>query len=149
MIDRNLSHLATLYLRLAAIVLDGSAFRARAPRPGSNHSVAMIPDSNSYVLIWFDEMRRKKLPYREPLVDDATVRLVKVSCSSMKQDAHVFVQAVETLEDYISAKGGLGDEDAVLSAVCAVFLCSKHAGGQSDLRTGVVKEFLDKLVGSR
>lgn len=106
---------------------------------------------SSYLAAWFEETRNSSRMYREPVVDDSTVRFMELACMSLRQDTHVFVSAVEILDKYVWIKERMQEsvEDPVLAAVCAVFLCSKYNGEQSDLRASCVEEYLSKVTKKR
>lgn len=103
-----------------------------------------------YVPIWFQEIinSSQTATYWEPLVDDRTAKFIKEACTRLKQDTHVFVSAVETLEKFMDIRCRMQKpvEDMTLAAVCSVFLCSKHAGAQSDLRASHIEEYMTRVV---
>lgn len=106
---------------------------------------------NNYVNNWFEETRHSMKQYREPAVEDSVACFMKVACTSLKQDLHVFVSAVETLDNYVRIKERRAEpvEDPLLAAACTIFLCSKYAGGQSDLRASYIQEYLRRVVKKR
>lgn len=106
---------------------------------------------NSYVTMWFEQTLQSTETYREPIIDDTTAQFMMMACGSLKQDVHVFVSSVETLEHYIRVKDRMEAtiEDPLLAAVCVIFLCSKYAGGQSDLRASYIEEFLERVSNKR
>lgn len=113
----------------------------------------MFLDQSYYTSVWLKEILRSPYnqPYWEPLIQDDTVKLILDACKLLKQDAHVFISSVDTLEKYLEIKLKMGGsiECLTLAAACSVSYCSKFAGGQSDLRPRNIQEYLSKSFNRR
>lgn len=110
-------------------------------------------EENGYVEDWLQQLLNSsnRKPYWEPLVDDHVVEFMKAACDALKQDTHVFVSAVESLEKYVGILFRIQApiQDMKLVAICSILLNSKHAGGQSDLRLNYIEEYMVRVFNIR
>ncbi|XP_018568447.1 uncharacterized protein LOC108908794 [Anoplophora glabripennis] len=103
---------------------------------------------NELLADWVDELKYKKGDYLEPLVCQQTIKLIKLTCTTFKQDIHVFIMSIDTLEDYIRRKNLKNEEicENALVIAAIVFMSSKYMGEQ-DLKVQYIEKFLTKITG--
>ncbi|KAK9739347.1 Cyclin, N-terminal domain [Popillia japonica] len=112
-------------------------------------SIKLFGDFDKYLLkLWFEEFQITRYIYKEPILDSMTVDLIKRLCNALKQDSHVFVMSVDILVQYIMIQNNknIVIEDQVLIVLTVIFICSKIAGEQSDLKPLVISKFYTNIT---
>ncbi|KAK9883731.1 hypothetical protein WA026_001919 [Henosepilachna vigintioctopunctata] len=98
--------------------------------------------------IWFKEMDKPLHQYEEPILEESSLKILKIACDTFKQDIHVFITSIEVLEEYIRRK--LKNEetlyDEVLILATSIFISSKYTGELIDLKIKYIIKFLQKLT---
>ncbi|CAH1180028.1 unnamed protein product [Phaedon cochleariae] len=99
---------------------------------------------------WLIEMQDNETSYVEPVLDERCTILMKEICNMLKQDVHVFIYAVNILQEYIIRKAKKAEEiqDSALSTVVAIFISSKYIGDQ-DLKITGIEAILKKITGQQ
>lgn len=93
---------------------------------------------------WLQEMTKNLQQYKEPILDEEVVKILKIACDTFKQDVHVFVTSIEILEEYIRRKDKISDEILILAT--SIFISSKYTGEQIDLKAKYIVKFLQRIT---
>ncbi|XP_045476530.1 uncharacterized protein LOC123682141 [Harmonia axyridis] len=94
--------------------------------------------------VWLEDMTKNLQQYKEPILDEEVVKVLKIACDTFKQDVHVFVSSIEILEEYIRRKDKNYDEILILAT--SIFISSKFTGEQIDLKAKYIVKFLHRLT---
>lgn len=90
---------------------------------------------------WLIELKRTKT-YKEPVLKKPIVNFIHLVCNALEQDAHVFILSVDLLEEYLDTQ----DSDVLLTILVVVFICSKIAGEQSELKIKHITTLYENLT---
>lgn len=98
---------------------------------------------------WVKNMETQEWQYKEPIINSETVSVLKNVCKHLHQDIHVFVTAVELLENYIRVK--FNDvqkiKDPFLSIAAAITISSKQVGDK-EIKVKYVQDWLVESKGT-
>lgn len=107
-----------------------------------------------YLTTWYEDVLSSSQTGTqwEPVIADNTAILMKEACSRLFQNTEVLTYAIDTLEKYLRmqlSKGEPDVEDIPFTAICAMFLCSKYAGGRPRLKLKAVEAYLNRTFNKR
>ncbi|XP_044758947.1 uncharacterized protein LOC123316786 [Coccinella septempunctata] len=107
--------------------------------------MSSLTDNDAELLqSWLDDMTKQLQQYKEPILEEEVVKVLKIACDTFKQDVHVFVTSIEVLEEYIRRKDKTYDEILILAT--SIFISSKYTGEQIDLKAKYIVKFLQRIT---
>lgn len=104
---------------------------------------------NTLLENWLNEMQLPIEVYKEPILDEKVINIVKLACDTFKQDIQVFFMTVDVAEEYIYLKELRHEKisDCFLAVTVIIFITSKYLGGGADLKIPLIEKFMLKISG--
>ncbi|KAL3274700.1 hypothetical protein HHI36_016077 [Cryptolaemus montrouzieri] len=97
---------------------------------------------------WIGDMLESVNNFKEPILDESIMKIMKITCDAFKQDVHVFITAVEILEEYMRRKYEKQEcnYDQILILAASLFISSKYTGVQIELKIKYINKILQRLT---